>query len=226
MEFHYNYQTSDDADDLAMIYLARLNLDTSQKLRGNSSYQTAWAVMFDRLLRSYPCSHIKAVLDYYFKTVREKDAFVHLEPDSFHLVFPVLMKQCRRRINPIPESEFSTLIQEFRKCRFDADRELLVATLGQSLWALRRFKDVLDHSDLSQAKKDFLRTRMGSPYSYIREKLLPPKPWGWDRTYRLPKPVTYKALCEDAVALLRAYGMSSKTVRDVFCNAVCGNRPR
>lgn len=225
MCFHFDYQTSTEAEGLAKRYLGFLKLDTDCRIPGQSDYLSSWAVMFDSLLKTHSLKAVTAVLKYYIKTVKEDCAYLHVQPESFREAFPVMLRRLRRIFNPIPEAELEPLVKEFSECRWECDDRVLTATLGQSLWSLRRFRQQLRESGLSQAKKDYLEDRMGSNFDYIRRKLLPPKPWIWNKVYRLQKPITYDALCVEAAEQLRLYGADAPTVKG-FADAMRGDRPR
>lgn len=225
MCFHYDYQTSTEAEGLAKRYLGFLKLDTDCRIPGQSDYLSSWAVMFDSLLKTNSLKAVKAVLKYYFQTVKEDNAYLHNRPESFREAFPVMLRRLRRIFNPVPESELEPLMKEFNECRWECDRKVLTATLGQSLWSLRRFRQEMAKSGLSKAKIDYLADGMGSNFEYIRRKLLPPKPWPWNRVYRLQKPITYDALCAEASEQLRLYGTDAPTIKG-FLDAMRGDRPR
>ena len=228
MSFHFDLPIAPEANSLRDRYLFFLTNDVGYRLPGATleSYRRNWSVMFDHLLKKRTFKTISAVLKYYFDQVRSGGAYVHREPDTFCTSFPVLLGQCRRRFNPLDESEFKPLIDEFSRYRWHCDREILVATLGQSLLNLRRFKKAVDDSGLSQSKKDYIKSSFGSNFSVIRKRLLPRQPWSAEMTYWLPKPIEYSDLCEEASGLLRSYGMNNKSIKKEFMDVVCGDRPR
>ena len=225
MCFHFDYQTSTEDEWLAKRYLGFLKLETNSRVPGQSEYLSSWAVMFDSLLKTHSLKAVKAVLKYYIQTVKEDYAFLHVQPESFREAFPVLYRRLRRIFNPVPESELEPLMKEFNECRWGCDDRVLKATIGQSLWSLRRFRQEMAKSGLSKAKIDYLEDWMGSNFDYIRKKLLPPKPWLWNKTYRLQKPITYDALCAEVSEQLRLYGADAPTIKG-FLDAMRGDRPR
>lgn len=223
MSFHYDYQTSEEATDLAKLYRNFLTLDTVLCASVKDSYLHEWASMFESLLKDYSKEIVLKVTKAYMNDVRKNDAFVHIKPESFKEAFPVLYKQYRRHHSPLPESEFAALTQEFLKCRLDCERDVLVATLGHSLQALRKFKKAVEESNLSITKKDYLETAFGSNFSYIRRHLLPAEPWYVDRVYHLPKPITYRSLRSEALDLLRVYGCGKQALKGLFLDVGGGD---
>lgn len=215
MSFHFDYPYSEQAFKFAAQYRDFLTRDTNIRVLDKYNDINKWAATFEEILKKNSEKAVEEVLRHYKKCVREANKYVYATPDELLASFPILRQQCRKRYNPLPESDFRVLVDEFEKCRWSCDREILVATLGQSLSALRRFNRVLSQSSLSQAKKDYIRNEMGSNFAYIRKKLLPPQPWVCGRTYRLPNPITTSSLCEEMNGLLRAYGYHSGVLDNI-----------
>lgn len=216
MSFPLESTASNDAKSLASMMWNFVTTETPYRLSRNSADADDWCPVFESLLKEHTCKAIKKVLRLYFDGVRNESYYVHTDAETFRKAFPALYRHCKRRYNPLNSADVAPLLEEFSQCHFDCDKTVLEATLGQSLLALRLFKSALDQSNLSQAKKDYIRVTMGTAFSYIRKKLLPKKPWIWNRTYRLPKPITYDSLCEEAVGLLRAYGVSRAELKRLF----------
>lgn len=226
MSLHFSCDTTPDANKLCDRYLFFLSNELGYRVwdrKDLDSYKLNWAVMFDRLLKKRTYKTISAVLEYYIRRVFDDGEFVHREPDTFCTAFPAMLSQCRRQFNPIPESEFAPLVAEFSRYRWYCGRDVMVATLGQSLLSLRRFKKAVDESGLSQSKKDYIKSSIGNNFDVIRKRLLPRQPWSSESVYWLPKPITYQSLCEESEGLLRSYGMNSRSIKKEFSDAVCGD---
>ncbi len=170
-----------------------------------SSYRESWSLSFDSLLRMRPFPLVKDVLQFYINEYKsKKNTYLHLNPDSFIKGFPILEQRYRNRYSPLPEDEIEELMKIFRKYRWKCPDDILSATIGKSLYRLRKLKGGLSH--LPPKLQNYVRGRIGYNHAYILRRFIPRSAQPGNTLELTKKPISYEFLYDLVGRYLREYG--------------------